>query len=93
MRIIRSSKSQAKEKDKNLLNVPKNRNRSKAPEPQDSDEEQGFSQWIRSEEGLENLKLFVLGNTLIVFLTIFWPHIKEMLDTGYYMYIEYTQHQ
>lgn len=57
----------------------------------DSDEEAGFSKWIRSEEGLETLKLFVLGNSLIVFIAISWPQIRETLDAVYYMYLEYSQ--
>lgn len=67
------------------------------PKPQqqllDSDEEEGFSKWIRSEEGLETLKLFVLGNSLIVFIAISWPQIKETLDAVYYMYLDYSQRE
>lgn len=57
----------------------------------DSEDEDGFSKWIRSEDGLETLKLFVLGNSLIVFIAISWPQIKETLDAVYYMYLDYSQ--
>lgn len=59
------------------------------PEPPDSEEEEGFSKWLRSKEGIENLKLFVLGNSILVFLLISWPEVKETLEAAYYMYIQY----
>ncbi|KAJ3665051.1 hypothetical protein Zmor_000566 [Zophobas morio] len=58
-------------------------------EPPDSEEEESFSKWLRSSEGLENLKLFVIGNSVLIFLLVSWPQIKETLETAYYMYIEY----
>lgn len=65
----------------------------KGPIDPDSEEEIGFSKWLHSDEGIENLKLFVLGNSLMIFLLISWPHIKEALDTVYYIYVEYRQAQ
>ncbi|XP_060525696.1 uncharacterized protein LOC132701620 [Cylas formicarius] len=52
----------------------------------DSDQEEGFSKWLKSEEGVENLKLFVIGNSLIVFLLMSWPQIKQGLDAAYYLW-------
>ncbi|RZC35704.1 hypothetical protein BDFB_000577 [Asbolus verrucosus] len=57
--------------------------------PPDSDEEEGFSKWLRSNEGVENLKLFVIGNSALIFLLVSWPQVKEALETAYYMYIKY----
>ncbi|CAH1373292.1 hypothetical protein MTP99_014709 [Tenebrio molitor] len=57
--------------------------------PSDSEEEEGFSKWLRSNEGIENLKLFVLANSILIFLLISWPQVKESLETAYYMYREY----
>lgn len=54
-------------------------------------EERTFSDWLRSDEGIENLKLFVLGNSILVFIAISWPHIKESLDAAYYLYLDYTK--
>lgn len=68
-----------------------NKSDSEAKETIDSEEEIGFSKWLHSTEGIENLKLFVLGNSLMIFLLISWPHIKEALDIVYYMYLEYKQ--
>ncbi|CAH1104690.1 unnamed protein product [Psylliodes chrysocephalus] len=61
------------------------------PIAQDSEDEQSFSNWLRSDEGVENLKLFIVGNSIIVFLVLSWPNIKETLDAMYYSYIEYTE--
>lgn len=50
----------------------------------DSDNERGtFSAWLRTGEGVELMKMFVITNSLIVFLTMTWPHIKEMLGVLY----------
>lgn len=68
---------------------PKEQDTKKPAGHPDSEEEESFSNWIRSEEGIENLKLFVLGNSLIVLIVISWPQIKEALDAAYYMYVEY----
>lgn len=54
-------------------------------------QERTFSDWLRSDEGIENLKLFVLGNTILVFIAISWPHMKDALDAAYYIYLEYTE--
>ncbi|CAH2013413.1 unnamed protein product [Acanthoscelides obtectus] len=59
--------------------------------PDLDEDNRGFGGWLRSEEGIENLKLFVLGNTIFAFFAISWPQIKEALDAAYYLYIEYTE--
>lgn len=56
-------------------------------------EERTFSDWLRSDDGIENIKLFVFGNTILVFIALSWPHIKETLDSAYYLYLEYTQNK
>lgn len=50
------------------------------------DEEKGFGAWLRSGDGVEWMRLFVIGNSIAVFLTMTWPHmqstakiIKEMI--------------
>lgn len=55
----------------------------------DSDEEISFSNWLRTADGIELMKLFVVMNSLIVFLTMSWPQIKEALDEAYYLYLNY----
>lgn len=55
----------------------------------DSDTETGtFSAWLRSGEGTELMKIFVIANSIIVFLTMSWPHLKEMFETIYTMITE-----
>lgn len=50
------------------------------------EDNQTFSEWLRSSEGLGYMKLFIFGNTIIVFLAISWPLIAEALDQLYYSY-------
>lgn len=55
----------------------------------DSDDEQGFSKWLRTTDGLELMKLFVLGNTFVVFLFMAWPQLKEAFYNAYYVYKDF----
>lgn len=56
-------------------------------EPILEDEEIGsFSSWLRSGAGVEYMRIFVVLNSLIVFMTMAWPqmeqfyiHLKAML--------------
>lgn len=45
----------------------------------DQDEEinSGFGNYLRSSEGAEMMKLFVIANTMVMFMTVAWPSIKE----------------
>lgn len=51
----------------------------------DSEDEGGFSKWLRSNEGIELLKFFVLGNSLVVFLMMTWPNMREAFNSAYYI--------
>ncbi|ERL87537.1 hypothetical protein D910_04928 [Dendroctonus ponderosae] len=57
---------------------------------QDIVEGRTFSRWLSSEEGLENLKLFIFINTLLCFVLVCWPQVKEALDAAYYIYLDFT---
>lgn len=46
----------------------------------DNEENQGFGNWIRSSEGIEYMRLFVIANSFVVFLTMTWPQITQVLD-------------
>lgn len=46
-----------------------------------------FAEWLKSNEGLAYIKLFIIANTIILFLTFSWPQIAETLDGIYYHYI------
>lgn len=52
-------------------------------------QERTFSEWLSSDEGIENLKLFVIGNTLVCLMLVVWPQVKEVLDAVYYLYMDY----
>ncbi|XP_069356207.1 uncharacterized protein Xport-A [Maniola hyperantus] len=53
-----------------------------APPKLDSIEEddQGFGGWLRSEEGVENMKLFVIANTIVLLTTLAYPHMQLMYE-------------
>ncbi|XP_055599243.1 uncharacterized protein LOC129748605 [Uranotaenia lowii] len=40
----------------------------------------GFGQYIRSEQAVEMMKLFVIANTLVVFFTMGWPQMKQSFE-------------
>lgn len=41
------------------------------------DENQGFGNWLRSSTGVEMMRLFVIVNSILVFVTMAWPNMKE----------------
>lgn len=45
----------------------------------DDDDElnEGFGTWIRSDNGVEMMKLFVIANSLLAVITMAWPSIQE----------------
>lgn len=45
------------------------------------DEETGFGSWLKSGTGIEWMRLFVIGNSLIVFLTMTWPQMQKVFAT------------
>ncbi|KAF5302410.1 hypothetical protein FQR65_LT08498 [Abscondita terminalis] len=55
----------------------------------DSDEERSFSNWFRTAEGIEFLKVFVVLNSIVVFSILAWPNVKESLNELYYIYVQY----
>ncbi|KAF2885955.1 hypothetical protein ILUMI_20219 [Ignelater luminosus] len=53
----------------------------------DSDEEISFSNWLRTADGIELMKLFVVMNSLIVFLTMMWNLIDEHFNQEFRKYL------
>ncbi|XP_043462332.1 uncharacterized protein LOC122498596 [Leptopilina heterotoma] len=44
----------------------------------DDDElNEGFGTWVRSDNGVEMMKLFVIANSLLAVITMAWPSIQE----------------
>ncbi|KAL0126666.1 hypothetical protein PUN28_005206 [Cardiocondyla obscurior] len=41
------------------------------------DENQGFGNWLRSSTGIEMMRLFVITNSILLFVTMGWPNIRE----------------
>ncbi|CAH2260206.1 jg26281, partial [Pararge aegeria aegeria] len=54
----------------------------KAPPKLDSidDDDQGFGGWLRSTEGVENMRLFVIANTIVLLTTLAYPHMQLMIE-------------
>ncbi|XP_075974395.1 exit protein of rhodopsin and TRP A [Anticarsia gemmatalis] len=44
------------------------------------DEEQGFGGWLRSSDGLETMKLFVIANSIVMLTTLVYPHIQIVFE-------------
>lgn len=49
------------------------------------DDNQGFGNWLRSTTGVEMMRLFVIANSILVFMTMAWPNMKE----SFYIIKEY----
>lgn len=45
---------------------------------EEKDLNQGFGDWLRSSDGVEMMRLFVIANSLLVFVTIGWPNIQQV---------------
>jgi hypothetical protein len=52
------------------------------------DENQGFGKWLLSSEGVACMTLFVITNTIVMFMTMSWPHFAEVMDFIHYHFIE-----
>ncbi|EDV41744.1 uncharacterized protein Dana_GF17348, isoform A [Drosophila ananassae] len=44
---------------------------------EDKDLNSGFGDYLRTPEAFEMMKLFVFANTIMLIVTMAWPHIKE----------------
>lgn len=80
-------KKQNKPKHKQSVATTSN-NKSKELETNsiDSDSEEGtFSGWLKSGEGVELMKLFVICNSMIVFFTLTWPQLQQTFEIIYSM--------
>ncbi|KAK3919302.1 RING-type E3 ubiquitin-protein ligase PPIL2 [Frankliniella fusca] len=52
-----------------------------ADKPYDSDDEnEGFGNWLRSRDGVAYMRLFVVANSLLVFMTVSWSHVWQVVD-------------
>lgn len=46
----------------------------------DEDTNSGFAEYLRSTQGAEMLKLFVVANSIVMFLTVAWPQMKQSYE-------------
>ncbi|EDV90838.1 uncharacterized protein LOC6570709 [Drosophila grimshawi] len=46
-------------------------------EEQEKDLNSGFGDYLRTPEAFEMMKLFVFANTIMLIVTMAWPHLKE----------------
>ncbi|XP_023166786.1 uncharacterized protein LOC111596700 isoform X1 [Drosophila hydei] len=63
---------------------------------QDKDLNSGFGDYLRTPEAFEMMKLFVFANTIMLIVTMAWPHIKEqffMLNQWWESFREQQQKQ
>ncbi|KAI8422717.1 hypothetical protein MSG28_006482 [Choristoneura fumiferana] len=44
------------------------------------DEDQNFGGWLKSSDGMETMKLFVLANSVVMLTTIAYPHIQTIFS-------------
>lgn len=47
---------------------------------EDSDDEGGFSKWLQDSQDAKFIWYFVIINSSIVFLTMTWPKIQEIIS-------------
>ncbi|OWR43912.1 hypothetical protein KGM_206246 [Danaus plexippus plexippus] len=43
------------------------------------EDEQGFGGWLRSTEGIENMRLFVIANSIVLLTTLAYPHLQFII--------------
>ncbi|EDW96080.1 uncharacterized protein LOC6535744 [Drosophila yakuba] len=53
------------------------RQKQEVDEKDDKDLNSGFGDYLRTPEAFEMMKLFVFANTIMLIVTMAWPHIKE----------------
>lgn len=46
-------------------------------DPDAEDTNAGFGKYLRSQEGIDMMKLFVIANTIVVFMTMAWPQMQQ----------------
>ncbi|XP_011499994.1 PREDICTED: uncharacterized protein LOC105363888 [Ceratosolen solmsi marchali] len=109
-RVAFKSKDSLSEGQRQQKNVPKNCKLDSSDAegklvqgltPVDEDaENQGFSEWLHSGHGIDTMRLFVIANSLLVFVTVAWPHMQKTYailyefvfgdDENIFLFIQYA---
>uniref|UniRef100_A0ABD2VV52 Uncharacterized protein n=1 Tax=Trichogramma kaykai TaxID=54128 RepID=A0ABD2VV52_9HYME len=71
-----SGNSSDDKKSKDQRTKSKGQKKPVAPLDDDSDN-QGFTTWLRSNDGAEMMRLFVLANSVLVAVTMAWPMMQQ----------------
>ncbi|XP_065090404.1 uncharacterized protein Xport-A [Ochlerotatus camptorhynchus] len=69
-----------KQQDSKKQALANNQKDDKVKQPGDEDINSGFGEYMRSSQAAEMMKLFVIANTLVVFLTMAWPQMKHSFE-------------
>lgn len=88
MKSKRSKEPKKKPSRQSVKEEEKSKNIQKATE-NDSDTEESFSQWLKSNDGIDCMKLFVIGNSVLILFVLSWTHIQEFFDNAYYLYKDF----
>ncbi|EDV94890.1 GH23280 [Drosophila grimshawi] len=62
-------------------------------EEQEKDLNSGFGDYLRTPEAFEMMKLFVFANTIMLIVTMAWPHLKEQFYMLSQWWISYREQQ
>lgn len=46
----------------------------------DTADNEGFSTWLRSNEGIDMMRLFVVANSILIFVTMAWPNMQRAFE-------------
>lgn len=77
----RNDKSHVNANDSNNKNSgnKNEKNGNKSVTFSDEIENQGFGDWLKSNDGLEMMRLFVIANSILIFVTMGVPKIQEAI--------------
>ncbi|PNF17871.1 hypothetical protein B7P43_G02221 [Cryptotermes secundus] len=53
-----------------------------------NDQNQGFGNWLQSSEGVAYMRLFVIANAIVMFMTMSWPQFADVMDIISYYFTE-----
>jgi len=59
--------------------VNNHKNREKQVSDTSDDENQGFGNWLQSSKGVAYMKLFITVNVMLMFMTLYWPRIADIV--------------
>lgn len=79
--IMKKRENKEKKNNQNANNTP---DKTSSGDLSD-DENQGFGNWLRSSTGVEMMRFFVIANSILVFMTMAWPNMKE----SFYIFKKY----